>query len=62
MNSDQVPMSPIKQLKLKTFAFQLPEMSKSKTGNSAVCDTELFGRLLVILNVREVNLEKLFTY
>ena len=37
-------------------------MPKSKTGNSAVCDTELFGRLLVISNVRQVNLEKLFTY
>ena len=37
-------------------------MCKSKTGNSAVCDTELLRRLLVISNVREVNLEKLFTY
>ena len=54
--------SPIKQLKLKTFASQLPKMSKSKTGNSAVCNTELLGRLLLISDVREVNLEKLFTY
>ena len=63
LNSDQVPMSSnIKQLILRTFASQLPKMSKSKTGDSAVCDTELFGRLLVISNVREVNLEKSFTY
>ena len=27
-----------------------------------MCDTELFGGLLVISNVREVNLENLFTY
>ena len=64
LNSDQVPMSsPIKQLKLKTFASQLPKMSKSKTGNSAVCDTELFGRLLVIfIECSQGKLGKLFTY
>ena len=34
--------SPIKQLKLKTFALKLPQMSKSKTGNNAVCDTVIW--------------------
>ena len=52
LNSDQVPTSsPIKQEKLKTFP-----------SHSAVCDTELFDRLLIISNIREVTLQKLFTY